>query len=267
MSIAEVTSDRPTPGTLRRGASQSVQTRIRELNACALRLPPGAYPLVSHATVYYLPLVRDEGHPWAPLVPDIRWMVGRCIIAQVCTTRAIETVDATLTIAGRRSVTPERYLRHWRECIAHSIGIEQAPWAFGFRPVARLVFDRRAVDLVKTRWRSEPVGGLAGLLERHQPVMSCEPPDGNGGDGAPDADAAQRMALVVDLTTTHGASDAWWLQEYLQAGPDNPHPLKAWVECLPRSRAERRSDTPQQGAPTRGASSTPKCQSLQGCAP
>lgn len=266
MTLAVASSNLPAGAAPRRGVPQGPRASIRELNACALRLPPGACPLASQAEVYYLPLVRDEGHPWAPLVPDIRWMDGRRIITQVCATRAIATVDATLAVAGLRRVSPERYLRHWRERITHSIAIEQAPWAFGLRPVARLEFDRRAVALAKTRWLNEPAGGLAGLLERH-PALTSVRPDGDGAAEAPDPDAAQRLGLAVDLTAAQGASDAWWLQEYLRPGSGNPHPLKAWVECLPGRQALPQADTPQQITPACGAPSAPGCETQLECTP
>ena len=154
--------------------------------------------------------------------------------------RATLTVDGSLRVKGKR-IEPEDYLRRWRAALDSAIGIEQLHLRCGLHPLAQFFFKPTA-DLLarRARWIHPPFETLGALLDLHKPNVH-QVYQVLGTDRV--------SSMHIDLAARHGARDAWWLEDWLEAKPeDSILRLSAQrhdpIACINRDATPVGSDSP-----------------------
>jgi hypothetical protein len=98
------------------------------------------------------------------------------VIGRVCDSRAVETVGGTLKVNGK-VMTPEAYLKLWRDAVANAVTPEQALQDCGVK--VTLVVGGNSVHQagMKRQWTTDPMDGFDGWAERYASRIN---PDADG---------------------------------------------------------------------------------------
>ena len=198
---------------------------INETRLVCVKLPANLCPFTSDEQPRYLSIVFDEQcgscPPASPaqavLEPKALTFVGKkgglpCLpryeaVSLACSQRAVDTLDGTLRVAGKR-IEPEAYLRRWRKALAEAITVEQLR-AHRLQLVAEFVMDPTASCLSRRpSWTNPPFPSLAALLESRGGLAALTQPQ--------DEELHPTWGqLSLDLSLPDAARDAWWLDDGL----------------------------------------------------
>ena len=98
------------------------------------------------------------------------------LIGRVCEGRAVDTVGGALKVK-KKVVTPEGYLKLWREALSSPVTTEEALARFGV--TVTLVVGGNAVRQAgkKRQWTTDPMPGFDGWAQRHAALIK---PDADG---------------------------------------------------------------------------------------
>jgi hypothetical protein len=195
---------------------------INECGAFALLLPADVCPFSSVDSPMYLVVAENSDQVLQVVGKGIAFASHHQVIKDVCRWRAVLTVDGQLRVNGK-VVKPEVYLKQWRNVLASATPVEQSVRFLRVRPVATFSWrhDTWRAEL-KPRWINAPYPCFSALLELHAERLQIKTPDD------------QRMSsLEIDLTTSHGARDAWWADDFLSRREDATLPSQIVIEFRP----------------------------------
>ena len=200
---------------------------INETRLVCVKLPANLCPFTSEEQPRYLCIVFDERHgdsmPGSPaqqvLDPQVLNHAGKhaglpCLpryeaVSLACSQRAVDTLDGTLRVAGKR-IEPEAYLRRWRKALEEAVTVDQLR-GHRLQLVVEFILDPAAPCLSRRpNWINAPFPNLAALLlSRGGLVELAHPRDAELHPGW--------GQLSLDLSHPDAARDAWWLDDGLDA--------------------------------------------------
>lgn len=213
---------------------------IDETDLVCVKLPADVCPTSSADSPRYLAIIFEQEAPPRAFGSGMNFQPKYAVISRTCMERATLTVDGSLRVKGKR-IEPEDYLRRWRAALESAIAVEQLHQRCGLRPLAQFFFKPTA-DLLarRARWIHPPFETLGALLDLHKPNVH-QVYQVLGTDRV--------SSMHIDLAARHGARDAWWLEDWLEAKPeDSILRLSAQrhdpIACINRDATPVGSDSP-----------------------
>lgn len=123
------------------------------------------------------------------------------LIGHLCNRRAIATVDGTLSVAGKR-ITPERYLKLWRDAIANPLTPDQFARRYDRIPCATLAGPLAPLRDVTRSYTTSPFTRFRDFEARYRDQMQIA------------ADESS-FELVLDLRQPDAPRHAYYASQFL----------------------------------------------------
>ena len=177
--------------------------RVNEVGRAAILLPPEA---TFYSGSHYLAVAFDSaggGEPAAvvlggsPLPFEPLW----ALMSLLCGDRAQRAVDQTLLVQGR-AITPEAYLKLWRDACLSPLSPEAFAARSGVVPTFVIEGSLSLARGCRSAWESSPFATFDDFEEAYREEMDVSE------DGV-------RFVLALDARRLHAARDAFYAASFL----------------------------------------------------